>query len=510
MKLRSVALWAAFGIVASTAGALAIPIPGGPSGKTPATKTESVDTASDVARFTAGQTLAIDARLAHTSVAKNTAGETYLYASIVGGESAASAPPVNLAIVIDRSGSMKGDRIANAILAATGIIDRMRDGDSVTVVSFDTQAQVVVPPTRATTSSRPSIQAAIRSLRLGGDTCISCGIEEAMAQLNLTTLGTERINRMILLSDGATNHGITDPVALRAMASRMRDRGCSISTIGVDVDFDEKVLALLAGESNGHHYFVQNAADLPRVFADEFDGLLASVASDTELSIGFEPGVFVDQVFDRSFRREGDSRVVVPFGTFGAKQEKTLLVKLRVPADRAGVQPVAQMTLAYRDLTTQKAATSTGALALKIVDGAGSDIDPFVEARLERSRTAQSLTEANALFAQGRVEEAKNKLALQQQEIANVEKQAKTVAPHVSRRAPARSSIALDEDFTTQRDAIARADKGFAIPPPNASPAAGAPIAAGKSPPPAPKPAETREGKAVQKKNQIDADRFAF
>src|SRR5690606_10936689 len=106
--------------------------------------------------------------------------------------------PMNLAIVVDKSGSMKGERIANAMNAAVAAVERMRDGDSVTVVSFDTAAEVVVPPTRIGSSNRASIESRIRSIRLGGDTCISCGLEEGARQLALTSLGPDRINRMIL------------------------------------------------------------------------------------------------------------------------------------------------------------------------------------------------------------------------------------------------------------------------------------------------------------------------
>src|SRR5262249_46312798 len=158
--------------------------------------------------------------------------------------------------------------------AAVEMVERMRDGDSVSVVSFDTQSTVVVPPTLTSSVTRASIETAIRSVRLGGDTCISCGLEEGMRMIDRTALGPDRVSRMILLSDGATNNGIRDIGGLRAMAGRMRDKGVSISTIGVDVDFDEKVMAAIAVESNGQHYFVANPSGLAAIFAQEFDTLL--------------------------------------------------------------------------------------------------------------------------------------------------------------------------------------------------------------------------------------------
>ncbi len=531
MKIRSVALWAVLGVVASSAGALAIPVPATtarPVQVSPEGWLGKEDGQVTRAHFTAGQTLVVDGRLGHASIAKTGRGETYFFASVTGADasSTASASPMNLAIVIDRSGSMKGDRIANAMTAAVGMVERMREGDSVTVVSFDTESSVVVPPTVTTASTRPSIAAAIRSIRLGGDTCISCGLEEGMRQLDRTTLGGDRVNRMILLSDGATNHGIRDLGGLRGMAGHMRDRGLSISTIGVDLDFDEKVMAAIASESNGRHYFVANPSGLPAIFSQEFDSLLASVAGDAELSVDLPPGVEVEQVFDRTFRREG-SRIIVPFGTFSAKQEKTVLMKLRVPADREGLQPIVDVKLAYRDLVQKTDGSCSGSLAALVTGDADAqkDLDPFVAARLERSRTAQTLTDANLLFEQGRIVEARARLRGQRDELEKskaVAHAAATARPTVN---PFRGRT-LDDDFGAQQQAVAQAEANFATPP--AKVAGGSAAGAGfgglasatprngpfatppAAQPAAPPAADSREGKAARKDNQQRATDFAF
>jgi Ca-activated chloride channel family protein len=457
MRLRTVVGLALLGIVASSAAALAIPLPWHGKPTLPVEAQPDPQTQRDLAHFTVGQTLTLDGRLGHATIAKSGRGETFLVAQVTGREApGVSAPPLNLAIVVDRSGSMKGDRIANAVAAAVGMVERMRDGDSVTVVSFDTEATVVVPPTLASAGTRASIEAAIRSIRLGGDTCISCGLEEGMQQLDRTALGADRVNRMILLSDGATNHGVRDLPGLRAMAARMRERGAGVSTIGVDVDFDEKVMSAIAAEANGKHYFVESPSALPAIFSQEFDELLASVANDAEVTVDLAPGVEVDEVFDRTFRREG-SRIVVPFGTFSAKQEKTVLVKLRVPADHDGVQPIADVTLAYRDLVRRDAGACDGQLALVVTSdplAVQKDLDPVVATRVERSRTAQTLTEVNQLFADGKAGAA---LSLLNRQKANLEKtQALThnapprpVSPRVARE--------LDKDLAAQQEAVSRA-----------------------------------------------------
>ena len=533
MKLKTTLALALCGVLASAAGAFAIPMtPSSTATKDPwvqdPSKAGDPADLKDPARITAGETLALDARLGHASIAKNGRGETFLFAQVAASpdDKAAAVAPMNLALVIDKSGSMKGDRIANAMNAAVGAIERLRDGDSVTVVAFDSVAQVIVAPTRVSSASRASMANAVRSIRLGGDTCISCGMLEGMQQLAQTSLSGDRVNRMILLSDGATNSGIKDMPGLRAMAGRMTGKGVTISTIGVDVDFDEKVMAALANEGNGRHYFVANASGLPAVFAQEFDDILASVAKEAELSIELAPGVEVEEVFDRSFRREGN-KLIVPFGTFSAKQEKTVLVKLRVPADKEGSQSVADVKLAYRDLVKKTDGTASGNLAVAIrSDGTEQrELDPFVAARVERSRTASTLTEANKLFEQGRGTEARAKLATRSADLKRAEGESLAFAAKTPSAAPRRAAKSLDRDFEDQLGAVAQADRNFAPPPPAASgratggfrnvapgdafsngPSGGsAPVAAAPAPAPA-----SREGKGAVRQNQQSASEFGF
>jgi Ca-activated chloride channel family protein len=519
MKLKTTLALSLCGVLASAAGAFAIPMSSGSATKDPSgleSRLGGDADPADPARIVAGDTLAIDARLGHASIARNGRGETFLFAQVAAtSDKSAAASPMNLALVIDRSGSMKGDRIANAMNAAVGAIERLRDGDSVTVVSFDSSAQVVVPPTRVSSSSRGSMEAAIRSIRLGGDTCISCGMLEGMQQLAQTSLSGDRVNRMILLSDGATNSGIKDVPGLRAMAGRMHGKGVTISTIGVDVDFDEKVMAALANEGNGRHYFVANASALPAVFSQEFDDILASVAKEAELAIELAPGVEVAEVCDRSFRREG-STIIVPFGTFSASQEKTVLVKLRVPADRDGSQPVADVKLAYRDLLKKSDGSFGGTLAVAVrSDGSEQkDLDPFVAARVERSRTAQTLTDVNRLFESGRVDEARAKLATRRGELKKTESESLAFAKARPTSAPSRAKKSLDRDFEDQLGAVAQADRNFAAPPPaarRAGPANADAFGSGAAAPVAAAPAaSSREGKASVRLNQQSASEFGF
>lgn len=517
MKLKTAMILLGVAVSSSTGAALAVPV----VRTTEVADTTSTDpTAGSISadvpvkspsRFQAGQTLTIDARLGHSALGPESKGETYLFASVAGAdEKVTAAPPVNLAIVVDKSGSMRGQRIANALTAARGAVERLRDGDMVSVVAFDTRADVVVAPTRISDSSRSQIERDIASIRLGGDTCISCGLEAASRELNRAGLSGDHVNRIVLLSDGATNHGVTDMPGLRTIASRMRDNGLTISTIGVDVDFDEKVMGALAQEGNGKHYFVQDPSKLADIFAEEFDSVLSSIASSAEMVVELEPGVEVAEVFDRSFRRDGN-KVTIPFGAFSARQEKTALLRLRVPTDRAGDQKVAHVRLAYKDLGKRNDALCEGSLALLVTDDAHGqkELDPFVSTRLERSRTAQTLSEANKLFEVGRVDEARARLSTRRQELATREKNVVALSKTDAFAAAPKHARPVDRDFEEQEAFVAQADKGFAQPQADAKPgriAGGGGGAAGPMPAAAPPAQESAAGKSQVRQNQAAAN----
>jgi Ca-activated chloride channel family protein len=444
--------------------------------------------------------LVLDARLGHSAVARDSStgeGQTFVLATVTGEDATPASPvapvPVHLAIVVDRSGSMAGAKRNNAVVAALGVVERMRDGDRVTLVGFDTTASVLAPPTRLDPSSRATVTAAIRSLRAGGETCISCALDTAIQVLDGSPGPRDEVRRILLISDGEATAGVRDIGGLRVRATQAREHGYTVSTIGVDVAFDEQVMAAIAQESNGRHWFVPDASALPAVFAEELGTLESAVAAEAVLTIEPAAGCTLEDVLDRPFRWEA-GRVVVPLGTFDAKQEKTVLARVRVPADADGVETVVKLSLTYRNALAREDASTDGALALEVrSDGsAPRELDPFVAARLQRSRTAQTLTTANDLFRRGRIDEARQELARRQSELASAEAPALAAAKALpaKNRGVARP---LASDFRQQASALSEAESGFA-----AAPSAGG------------FPTSTPAAKSALRRNQANATDLAF
>lgn len=485
MKLTSVGMLAAAGMLLSSVTVWSFAPHARPEPE-PAATGAGFDSPFSGAVFSAGRTLKMEGRMGQARLDAAHANESYLLISLDARQASARTPdPLNLAIVIDRSGSMRGRKLENAVAAAQGMIQRLRDGDVVSVISYNTATRTLLPPTTIDGASRARAVAAVSGLVANGNTCISCGIEEGMAMLRQRD---DRVDRMLLLTDGKATSGVRSISGFRALAESVRDMGASISTIGVDVDFDARVMTELAQDSNGQNYFVDDPSGLPAVFDQEFKNLVHTVAKNAELSLDLAPGVELEQVEDRTFRREG-RRVIVPMGDFASGERKTLLARVRIAKSSPGERPVADVHLAFDDLSNHDRGACSGTLAVLLTNDASrvSPLDPLVGARVESSETADTLREANRLFAKGQTEKAKSA-------VGALASRVRVSAHHAIMAAPAAKKAEIARDFQAQQSALDQASRGFATPPPPAGLASAAPA-----------PAETRAGKAAVRRNANSA-----
>ncbi len=439
--------------------------------------------------FTAGKTLTVEGRLGHAQIAADRGGETYLFVDVKAAAGAApkETAPLNLSIAIDHSGSMAGKRLRNAIDAARGMITRMRDGDVISVVSYNDRSELLVPATVVSSSTRADVARKLDVIQAEGETCISCGVNTAMSQLSGRD---DMVKRIMVLSDGEPTVGAKDPQEFVRLAERAREMGCSISAIGVDVEYNEKVMSAIARGSSGRHTFVDNPSQLAAVFDDEARSLADTVATRAELRVELASDVDVIEVFDRGFRREGNT-LVVPMGTFSASDDKTLLVKLRVPRGSYGQKAIADVRLGFRDYVSGDEGRCEGKLALKLdKDGLTSPLDPLVAGRVERAETAATLLQANEKFASGDVTGA--------QRLVDARRAAlKAKLEENEKLAPLARKDDVNRDFNNQEGALGSASTAFATPPP--APAPGA----------APTPVQaSRPGKAAVRQNAVASDKL--
>jgi Ca-activated chloride channel family protein len=211
-------------------------------------------------------------------------------------------PPVNLALVLDRSGSMAAhNKLGFAREAAIYAVEQLLPTDRVSVTVFDDKVETVVPSTPASDKTR--ISGLIRQVKPGGTTALHAAWQEGCRQAGLHPVA-EGINRVLLLSDGLANVGETNPDVIASDVKKASQGGVSSTSMGVGQDYNEDMLEAIAKSGDGNYYYIASPQQLPDIFQTELLGLLATAG--TRVSLGIEPqhGVTVADVLNDLDRTE--------------------------------------------------------------------------------------------------------------------------------------------------------------------------------------------------------------
>lgn len=315
----------------------------------------------------------------------------------------ASRAPLNIAIVIDRSGSMSGSKIKDARAAASWLVEHLSDGDKVAIVSYSNDVWLEVPSLTVSPEGRSIAQDAIDRIRTGGNTFLSGGLEAGFAEAK-KHYDPEFLNRVVLLSDGLANAGITATEPLSRIADRVREEGISTTTMGVGIDYNEDLMAALAVYGGGNVYFVEDSESLAAVFSDELASLGSTVLRDTVLILELPADVEVERVYGYNFQQHG-RELHVEMSSVSAGETRKLLVALKVPQTRDGELVVARGHLDFRnEITRKQQSVSLEPVTVEYTDNALLVADslnqPVVE-KLERVRNAIARREAMQLLDQG-------------------------------------------------------------------------------------------------------------
>ncbi|MEB3104104.1 vWA domain-containing protein [Ferviditalea candida] len=210
------------------------------------------------------------------------------------GEVQMNRAPVNLSLVLDRSGSMTGSPLDYSKKACQFVIEQMTEQDLLSMIAFDDEIQTVFEPQPVT--HKDLMKQQIASIQPGGSTNFSGGlIQGAQYVKQLKQDGT--VQRVILLSDGHANNGVTDPIKLAAIAKEYQHGGVGNSTIGLGDGFDEELMEGIADSGGGNFYYVEKPDDIPGIFAKELQGLLSVVAQNVKLHIQPSDNVQITNIY---------------------------------------------------------------------------------------------------------------------------------------------------------------------------------------------------------------------
>jgi Ca-activated chloride channel family protein len=346
----------------------------------------------------------LDAALSQGKLVTGADGSLYMAVDLaIAEQPGAARTPVNMAIVIDHSGSMAGDKIVAARSAARGIIERLGPQDRVALIQYDDDAQVLIASTAMDPDGKRRMAAAIDGISDDGGTNLHggmmLGIEEARR-----AMGGERINRVVLLSDGQANVGVVDPQAIARAAGDASDQGIRVTSVGLGIDYNEDLMEAIAENGRGQYYYVKDSGQLEQVFAGELRNMQNTVATGAELR--FEPSCAGVEIVDAAgwrSRRDGSALVVPLSDLFGGDNRK-VLVKLRAPTALRGAAHLAQATLVYTDKATGKSQQARLALSIEVTDdaqAARASANPEVMAKVEQVEAAQVMREATARYEAG-------------------------------------------------------------------------------------------------------------
>lgn len=241
----------------------------------------------------------------------------------------APAPSVDLVIVLDRSGSMAGAKMANARSAIRGLLDRLGPSDRFALVSYASDVRRETGLLPMTPTHRERLRATIDRVRAGGGTNLGGGLRMGIDSLRAAAV-SEGVSRVVLISDGRANEGVVDPDRLGRMAAEATEHRLSVSTVGVGADFNERLMTALADRGTGAYYFLDRPEAFAAVFENAFREARQAVATGLEIRVPLPDGIQLTHAAGYPIETRGGHAVFRP-GDLLAGRERELFLTFQIP-----------------------------------------------------------------------------------------------------------------------------------------------------------------------------------
>lgn len=362
-------------------------------------------------------TLAMDAAISHGWLSSGSTSDMYVSIDVTAREyDGAVRPPLNLALVIDRSGSMGDEKIYNAKNAARRLVRMLGARDRLAIISYGSDVSTEYASRPVTAENRAQMIAAIERIEVNGGTNLSGGYQRGLGEV-LRWKSDDSVNRVLLMSDGNANVGITSIDELEKLSRDGLHKSVTLTSMGVGLDYNEDLMTRMANEGAGNYYFIDKPTSTAQIFAKEMEGLTNVVARNASLTITMADGVDMVELYGLPHERRGN-KILVSMSEFFSEQNKSLFIKfikMRVPAGSEGARPIVDIDLSYEDITSDKQAH--GAVALRsVVTGEAdklAEVDQEVISRFQQIEIANSMQDAMELYGKGQQKEAARRIARQ-------------------------------------------------------------------------------------------------
>ncbi|GMR01019.1 MAG: hypothetical protein BMS9Abin19_0366 [Gammaproteobacteria bacterium] len=257
-------------------------------------------------------------------------------------------PPLNLSVVIDKSSSMNEDgKIDYTKKAAEFLIDHLTPNDYLSIVAYNTEVEVVMPA--GPVSFQGLLKHHLSEIDPDGMTNLSGGLFEGYTQVK-KHVNADGVNRILLLSDGKANRGITHSEGLTPYTKQYGEEGIAVSALGVGQDFNEELLMALAETSNGNYYYIKNPEDIPVIFSQELTRLINVAAQNVLVSVKLRPDVHLSNSFGHPYIQISQDEYQFRLGDINYGGRGILLLELSVPPEGEGEKNIAVVEVSYDDV----------------------------------------------------------------------------------------------------------------------------------------------------------------
>jgi Ca-activated chloride channel family protein len=317
--------------------------------------------------------------------------------------------PMNLSIVLDRSGSM-GDqkKMEYAKKAFASLIDQLHAEDILSIVIYDDIIDVVRHASKVG-RDRNFIKRLIDEVYPRGSTNLGGGLIEGLKQAE-RYLGKEYINRVILLSDGLANVGVTNPSELNSIARRYRNQSISITTMGVGLDYNENLMMGLSESGGGNYYFIEHPNSLTSIVRQEFDMVSSVIAQNVSIYLHLSAGVSVHDVIGCECTPENE-QYIIPVGDLYANETREFTVELSIPPGR-GTKRIVTGELRYESsiIAASFPTFSTSVRYTKNFAEVEQNRDLTTQAKADIAVSTQKVEQAMQALEVGNKDEAEKQL----------------------------------------------------------------------------------------------------
>ena len=317
--------------------------------------------------------------------------------------------PMNLSVVLDRSGSMADEgKMEFAKKALLTLIDQLDDNDILSIVVYDDVVDVLRCAERV--SRKNEIKQCVNGIVPRNSTNLGGGMMEGLRQVECNA-GSEYVNRVILISDGLANRGITDPARLNDMVRRFRGRSISLTTMGVGLQYNENLMVGLAESGGGNYYFIESPASLASMMRSELQSLSRVMAQDARIRIVPGRGISINDVIGCSYHREGDA-IVLSIGDLYSEEHREWTIELHVPGGK-GTCVIAEGTLSYQKTDVPVGTVQGFSTSIHYSDDAASiekNRNWEAQGKADIAASTRDVDKAMKAIDEGRAEEAEQLL----------------------------------------------------------------------------------------------------